>query len=92
MLKRGTRPISWLWGHAPCLTPQSLEPRLQLLVPISAGLRLEQVATHLLRMNIYGLSQLKGREVEDLPSVVGKDTYIFKIDGICDFLNHLGLE
>lgn len=53
---------------------------------------LKQAATHLLRMNIRELCQLKGREVEDLPSVVGKDTYIFKIDGICYFLDHLGFE
>ena len=49
----------------------------------------EQAVTHLLRMNTSGLRQLKGREVENLP---GKDTYIFKIDRICYFLNYLGFQ
>lgn len=52
----------------------------------------EQAVTHLLRMNTSRLHQLKGREVENLPGVIGKDTYIFKIDRICYFLNYLGFE
>lgn len=58
---RGTRPISWQWGHSPCLTPQSLEPRLLLLVLVSAVSMHEQAVTHLLRVNTGGLCQLKGR-------------------------------
>lgn len=62
---RGTRPISWQWGHSPCLTPQSL---------VSAISMHEQAVTHLLRVNTGGLRQLKGREVDSLPGVIHEDT------------------